>query len=158
MSRRYPTAELYNEQERDFYARPRNERNYDELDIDITREREQRRPARADTVVSEARRPARREPDFLRDDYGRTDAGALVVQQRDQEVERDRGRDNYSQVGSRRGGPPRPPAYVTKDELIIREHSRDNFSDTGRSRRGGRDRADREDDARSEVRLSLIHI
>lgn len=126
-SRRYPAAEVYEERERNFYDRPRAERNYEELDIDIQRARY---PVaeRAETVVSDARRP--RQPDFLREDYGRTEAGALVVQERQR-----------SEVGSRRG-PPGPPARLVKDEMVIRE--RDNFSDS-RSRRRGPERVDREE-------------
>lgn len=108
MSRRYPTAELYEERERDFYARPRQERNYDELDIDISRTRY---PERAETVVSERQRPGR-QPDFLRDDYGRTNAGPLVLA---------RDRDDYSEVRSRRGP---PPERMEKEELVIRERDR----------------------------------
>jgi hypothetical protein len=37
MSRRYPTAELYEERERDFYRNGRSDRNYEELDVELRR-------------------------------------------------------------------------------------------------------------------------
>lgn len=126
MSRRggYPTAELYEERERDFYARPRPERNYEDLDaeLEITRSRYEREPVRrpAETVVSD-RRSVRagpgRQPDFLREDYGRTTAGALVIREREREF------DEYSE----RGGPARtvrssrPETVVEKEKTVIEE-------------------------------------
>jgi hypothetical protein len=45
-SRRYPTAELYEERERDFYrGGNRSERNYEELDLELRRGTEPRRSA-----------------------------------------------------------------------------------------------------------------
>ncbi|KAK8219804.1 hypothetical protein M8818_000778 [Zalaria obscura] len=111
MSRRYPTADVYEERERDFYARPRGERNYEELDIDLQRARYTDR-APAETVVSDRRQA--RVPGFLRDDYGRTNAGPLVVRERAE-------RDEYSDTRSRRGP---PPERVERDELVIRERER----------------------------------
>ncbi|KAI7515752.1 hypothetical protein KC319_g23318, partial [Hortaea werneckii] len=87
MSRRgYPVADRYDERESDFYRRPRQDRNYDDIDIDIdiNREREARQsrapPApvkERDTVVSDRRteRPSPRMPDFMREDYGKSNAG-----------------------------------------------------------------------------------
>ncbi|KAL8905384.1 MAG: hypothetical protein Q9207_002668 [Kuettlingeria erythrocarpa] len=75
MSRRgYASSELYEQRERDrdyYPARDRGGRTveYDELDI------------------RERRRTSGREPDFLRDDYGRSAAGPLVV--RDDKRERE---------------------------------------------------------------------
>ena len=38
MSRRgYPVADRYDERESDFYRRPRQDRNYDDIDIDVSR-------------------------------------------------------------------------------------------------------------------------
>lgn len=37
MSRRgYPVADRYDERESDFYRRPRQDRNYDDIDIDVS--------------------------------------------------------------------------------------------------------------------------
>ncbi|KAG9699622.1 hypothetical protein KCU95_g1481, partial [Aureobasidium melanogenum] len=113
MSRRYPVADVYDDRERDPYARPRPARNYDDIEVDINRTRYADRP---ETVVSD-RRSTRgpKLPDFLQDDYGRTNAGPLVVKNR--EV------DEYDYVArrevdtmSRRGG-----ERVERDELVIRD-------------------------------------
>jgi hypothetical protein len=65
MSRRYPTAERYEELEQDYYRDDRrSHRDYQEIDVDITRGGRDR------------------ELDFLREDYGRnTTAGPLVVRE-----------------------------------------------------------------------------
>jgi len=83
MSRRYPTAELYEERERDFYRNGRSDRNYDELDVELRRG---------------AAGPRSSAPDFFREDYNRPTAGPLVVRGRDE--------DNISRAGPRshRGG------------------------------------------------------
>ncbi|OCK85266.1 hypothetical protein K432DRAFT_287153 [Lepidopterella palustris CBS 459.81] len=66
MSRRYPTAELYEERQRDFYRNGnRSDRSYDELDLEISQGN-----------------PRRSAPDFLREDYGRIAAGPLAVRER----------------------------------------------------------------------------
>ncbi|KAF2423756.1 hypothetical protein EJ08DRAFT_652516 [Tothia fuscella] len=100
MSRRYPVADVYEERESDVYRNGRRAttREYEELDVDITRSRQ---------------------PDFLREDYGRTTAGALVVAER-------RGVD--FERNSRRGSPTRSvhsvrprTREVEKEEIIIRE-------------------------------------
>ncbi|TKX27198.1 hypothetical protein C1H76_0492 [Elsinoe australis] len=140
MSRRYDD-ERYDERD---YHYERRERDYDgprprrvyEDEIDIERERVDRRPARATSVVSE-RRPAPRQPDFLREDYARTAAGPLVVRERESEkvkdYERAKGKSDISVVGSRRGGGP-PPDRVVKEDIIIKDRMRDDRSDAGRSR------------------------
>ncbi len=71
MSRRYPTAELYEERERDFYRNGRSDRNYEELDVELRR-------GGGD--------PRRSAPDFFREDYNRPPpAGPLVMRQREEE-------------------------------------------------------------------------
>ncbi|KAK3676896.1 hypothetical protein LTR78_003100 [Recurvomyces mirabilis] len=153
MSRRdYPTADRYEERESDFYRRPARERNYDELDIDITRERypESRAPGRRaeaavkerESVVSD-RRTERgpRQPDFLREDYGKSQAGPLVI--RREEV---REEDTFSRAPTRRRSQETvrsraPPERVEKEEIIIREQ-RDRAPPYPR---GERDFTERED-------------
>ncbi|KAL1310686.1 hypothetical protein AAFC00_000947 [Neodothiora populina] len=113
MSRRYPVADVYEDRERDFYARPRTERKYDDLEVDLTRST--RYPDRPATVLSDRRgeRPGRT-PDFLREDYGKTSAGQLVPVR----AERDDW-DTYS-----RRGPPERTERVERDELVVRERDR----------------------------------
>ena len=67
--------------ERDYYARE-SERDRDHRAP--VRERERERDYEQVDVV----RRREREPDFLRDDYGRTDAGPLVVKERERRVAR----------------------------------------------------------------------
>lgn len=77
-----------------------------------------------DTVISQGRRPGPRQPDFLREDYGRNpNAGPLVVRE-------ERREDDYvSRAPTRRRslesvrsrGPPGPPERVEKTELVFRE-------------------------------------
>ncbi|EMD60315.1 hypothetical protein GGP41_008309 [Bipolaris sorokiniana] len=115
MSRRYPTAELYEERERDFYRNGnRSDRNYDELDFELRRS----------GVGGDPRRSM---PDFLREDYNRPTAGPLVMRGRDD--------DSFSRSGPRsargfdddvrstRSRPP-PPASsvreVERDDITIR--------------------------------------
>jgi len=74
MSRR--GGQVYEERERDYYSREparaqTREREYEEVDTYIRREREPERGSR---------------PEFLREDYGRPDPGPLVVRERDTEV------------------------------------------------------------------------
>ncbi|EON65735.1 hypothetical protein W97_04974 [Coniosporium apollinis CBS 100218] len=90
-ARRYPTAELYDERQRDFYRGARSERDYDELDIELSH-------GRPDY--------GRRQPEFLREDYGRTAAGPLVPF---------RGREADERPPSRA-----PRREVETDEIIIR--------------------------------------
>ncbi|KAK4542507.1 hypothetical protein LTR36_006759 [Oleoguttula mirabilis] len=153
MSRRdYPVADRYEERESEFYRRPRRERNYDELDvdIDITRERErypESRVSRAprvetqvkerDSVVGE-RRTERgpRQPDFLREDYGKSaTAGALVIREERREE------DVYSRAPTRRRSmetvKSRAPDRVEEDKLVIRERVREREPPYPRSERGG---------------------
>ncbi|KAH7081397.1 hypothetical protein BKA63DRAFT_561942 [Paraphoma chrysanthemicola] len=118
MSRRYPTAELYEERERDFYrGNNRTSRNYEELDVEL------RRGAGAD--------PRRSAPDFLHDDYNRPTAGPMVVRGRDE--------DTFSRAGPRssRGGfdddtrsvrssrAPPPPSSVRDLDPPARRGTRD---------------------------------
>ncbi|KAF9701020.1 hypothetical protein EKO04_000975 [Ascochyta lentis] len=126
MSRRYPTAELYEERERDFYRNGnRSDRNYEELDIELRRGSDPRRSA----------------PDFFRDD--RPTAGPMVLRGRERDD------DSFSRAPppprSHRGGfdddnisirsrPPPPPSTVREreiDDITLRR------SDTGG--RGRRD-------------------
>jgi hypothetical protein len=106
MSRRYADYE-----ERD-YVRSR----YDEPELEI---RETRRPAA--TVLSDRRteRPGR-QPDFLREDYGKSHAGPLVIREKEREEEwrpAPRRRSNETMRS-------RHPADVER-EIIIRERERD---------------------------------
>lgn len=117
MSRRY------DDRDGDYYppARPR-ERNYDELDIDI-RERTTRAP-RADTVLTD-RRSERgpRQPDFLREDYGKnSQAGALVVREERKEEFREKDR-RLPYPSSERGGD-REEEIIFRDQVRSRAPSR----------------------------------
>lgn len=105
MSRRYPTAELYEARERDFYRNGnQSNRNYDDLD------------------------PRRSAPDFfLNDDYNRSTAGALVVRdRREEEVSRGpvRRREVEHDALVIRGGRPAPPPPAS----TIRDFERDDIS------------------------------
>ncbi|KAF2155773.1 hypothetical protein K461DRAFT_290771 [Myriangium duriaei CBS 260.36] len=154
MSRRY--VDRYEERDRDYYDRRAPRGGYDEVDIEIDRERYDRRPARPASVVEERYR-APRQPDFLREDYGRDAAGPLVIRESEKvkEYQRDKGRTDMSVVGSRRGGSP-PEERITKEDIIIKERfrDRDNVSESGRSRksRAPREREEVIDDRRSEIR------
>ncbi|KAK3715127.1 hypothetical protein LTR37_007337 [Vermiconidia calcicola] len=130
------------------FQRPPRGGNYDELDIDINRTSydgparsryEAPQPSRragaavkerdADTVMSRRTERGPRQPDFLREDYGRNDtAGALVV--------RDQGRDEDDYVSRaptrrrsmesvRSRAPPARTERVEKDEFVFRERERD---------------------------------
>lgn len=108
-SRRYPTAEVYEERERDFYrGGRRGTREYEELDVDISR--------------------GRGAPDFLRDDFGRNaTAGPLIVREppppRTREVEREEiiiTRDERDRARP----PPRRPRSVEREEFEIRRGDR----------------------------------
>jgi len=116
MSRRYPTAELYEERERDFYRNGnRSDRNYEELDLELRRGADPRRSA----------------PDFFREDYNRPTAGPLVVRGREE--------DTFSRAPPRshRGGfdddvrsvrssrPPPPPSSIRDHEAPSRRGTRD---------------------------------
>lgn len=130
MSRHYPTADYYDERATDFYARPRTERNYDELDVDIRETTSRRAPAQ--TVLSDRRaevdrrteRPVR-QPDFLREDYGKSSqAGQLVVREDRREE------DVYSRAPTRRRSletvrSRAPPKEVEEREIVIRERDRE---------------------------------
>ncbi|KAK5115678.1 hypothetical protein LTR62_000767 [Meristemomyces frigidus] len=149
MSRReFPVADRYEERETDFYRRPARDRDYEELDIDITRARypESRGGGggrRAETVVKERetevsdRRTERgpRQPDFLREDYGKSQAGQLVI--RREEI---REEDTFSRAPARRRSQETvrsraPPERIEKEEVIIRERERDRGPPYPRSER-----------------------
>ncbi|KAF2201160.1 hypothetical protein GQ43DRAFT_46208 [Delitschia confertaspora ATCC 74209] len=105
MSRRYPTAELYEERQRDFYRNGnRSDRSYDDLD------------------------PRRSAPDFfLREDYDRpsSNAGPLVVRERREESVKGppsrRGREVEEDTLVIRGGRPEPRLREREiDDISIR--------------------------------------
>lgn len=95
MSRRYPTAELYEERERDFYRNGRSDRNYEELDVELRR-----------GVGGDPRRSA---PDFFRDDHRGSTAGALALRPRD-DARSHRGGFDEDVRSVRSSRPPPPPA------------------------------------------------
>lgn len=124
MSRRYPTAELYDERQRDFYGNgSRSSRNYDDIDGELSRPPNDYR---------------RGQPDFLRNDYGRTSAGPLVVRdhQRPSEdhgprapppprsVRGDVDRDDFSYRDRRASAKPRDSDFE-REEIIYRREERD---------------------------------
>ncbi|KAL1616433.1 hypothetical protein SLS56_011407 [Neofusicoccum ribis] len=99
--RAYPTAEFYDEREREFYggSARRSQRDFGEFEQDIRGPR-----------TEYSRRPGP-QPDFLREEYGRTSAGPLVVS------ERRTVRDDWSPP------PPKPRKEVEREEIIIRDRS-----------------------------------
>lgn len=146
MSRRY--TDRY--EERDYYERPSRRRDYEEVDIEVDRERFERRPSRA--AVLEERYRSSRQPDFLREDYGRDAAGPLVVRETEKvkEIQRDRGRTDMSAAGSRRG---ESVERVTKEEVVIKDRVRDDDILEERRPRRARDREEIiVDDRRLEAR------
>ena len=128
--------------ERSDYRRrgPRTERDYYEDDIDIRSRYDGPAPSRrAETAVREkdetvvsGRRAERgpRQPDFLRDDYGKSSqAGELVVRERREEREDDyvsRAPTRRRSLESVRSRPPPARSEVDKEEFIFRERDRDN--------------------------------
>ncbi|KAJ4356790.1 uncharacterized protein N0V89_004826 [Didymosphaeria variabile] len=112
MSRRYPTAELYEERQRDFYRNGgRSDRSYDELDIELRRGGDPRRSV----------------PDFLHQDYDRrSNAGQMVVRERREEdfdTRSRRGREVEEDTVMVRSGRPGPPSSVRgteRDDISIR--------------------------------------
>ncbi|KAI8938288.1 hypothetical protein NX059_005946 [Plenodomus lindquistii] len=111
-SRRYPTAELYEERERDFYRNGnRSERNYDELDFEL------RRGATGGPRASA--------PDFFREDYNRPSSGQMVVRPRDDDFSRGpRSAHTFDDTRSMRSArPPPPPASVRERDDITIRHS-----------------------------------
>lgn len=127
MSRR--ETDRYDDRQTDYYRRGgRTER--EDVDYRATRyEYEGQGPSRrnetvvkereSDTVISQGRRGPR-QPDFLREDYGRNDnAGQLVI--------REETRDEDEYVGRRGGGRSRANTQnerVEREEVIRRERSR----------------------------------
>ncbi|KAH9861640.1 hypothetical protein J1614_011392 [Plenodomus biglobosus] len=111
-SRRYPTAELYEERERDFYRNGgRSERNYDELDFELRR--------------GAAGNPRSSAPDFFREDYNRPSSGQMVVRSREDEFTRGpRSAHTFDDTRSMRSArPPPPPASVRERDDISIRHS-----------------------------------
>lgn len=175
MSRRYD--DRY-EDRSNLSRRPRGG-DYDEVDVNIRESRNdgpaparydpppQRRAAETmvreretDTVISQGRRTERgaRQPDFLREDYGRTDAGPLVVRE-DRVVEDDYvsrappRRRSMESMRSRRPPPPRSERVVDQEEIYIRDRERDNagppYPRSERGSFGERDEVTYRDRARS---------
>lgn len=110
MSRRYPTAELYEERQRDFYRNGhRSDRSYEELDLEISHGN-----------------PRRSAPDFFRDDLSRPNAGPLVVRERREEEARGppRRREVEEDTLVIRGGRPGPPSSH-RDDISIRHSERE---------------------------------
>jgi len=121
-SRRYPTAELYEERQRDFYRNGnRSERTYDELDLEVSRN------------------PRRSVPDFLHEDWGRTSAGPLVVRDRvTEEIKGPRRREVEENTLVVRGGRREPrEREVDRDDITIRRRE-----SRHRPREGNRDETD----------------
>lgn len=110
-SRRYPTAELYEERQRETYRNGnRGERTYDEFDLDISQGN-----------------PRRSAPDFLREDFGRTSAGPLVLRDRvTEEIKSPRRREVEEDTLVIRGGrrEPREREVDREDVSIRRRESR----------------------------------
>ncbi|KKY19695.1 hypothetical protein UCDDS831_g05354 [Diplodia seriata] len=116
--RAYPTAELYDERERDYYGGGRrSQRDYEELDAEIRRPRSE----------FGGRRPGP-QPEFLREDYGRTAAGPLVVSDRRTVRE-----DDWSPP------PPKPRKDIERDEIIIRDSRKSERPPPSRSSQADRD-------------------
>lgn len=147
MSRRGypPVADRYDDREQDYYRRPRG--NYDDVDIDIDIDR-QRAPARPATVLSD-RRAERgpRQPDFLREDYGRNpNQGPLVVRGREHDD------DAYSRAPTRSGRRNSmetvrsPPPGAMEKELVYRDRQQEYRAPYPRSEMGRRHEDDRKDD------------
>ncbi|KAF2759056.1 hypothetical protein EJ05DRAFT_485134 [Pseudovirgaria hyperparasitica] len=135
MSRRYPTAELYEERQKDFYRDShggRSQRSYDELDVEL------RESSRRDYGGD----PRRSQPDFLREDYGRTTAGPLTIRKshtedfdarsrassakprpREHDVDREEIiiRNERRPSGRERGPPPPRETDVEREEIVFRE-------------------------------------
>ena len=115
MSRRYPTAELYEERQRDFYRNGRSDRSYDELDLEL------RRSGGGD--------PRRSVPDFLHEDYDRRSgagAGQMVVRERREEDYDTRSRrsreveNDTLVIRGGRGGATSVRDYDTRSEATTR--------------------------------------
>ncbi|KAF2803343.1 uncharacterized protein BDZ99DRAFT_171099 [Mytilinidion resinicola] len=108
-ARRYPTAELYEERQR-YGNGGRSVASYDDIDIDVQRGN-----------------PRRSAPDFLREDYGRTSAGPLVV--RDRHTEEVRGPPRRREVEEDtlviRGGRGPPSREIERDDVTIRREERE---------------------------------
>ena len=137
--RSYPTAEVYEDRERDYYSssgRRRPTREHDDVEVDVRTDH------------------ARRQPEFLREDYGRTsNAGPMVLREDRYEDDHRRRKpyNDYEQeelvIRSRRPEPERsrgPPSRYERDDIEIDRET------TTRSHRGGREREDVELDVRRD--------
>ena len=152
MSRRdYGPPDGYDDRRSNVSRRPRTERNYEEADIDTRSRYDGPAPSRydqpppqrrgetvfkereTDTVVTQGQRTERRgprQPDFLREDYGRnSNAGQLVVRDTREEEEdyparAPSRRRSMETVRSSRPPPPRSER-VERDEFVFRETERD---------------------------------
>ncbi|KAK4692169.1 hypothetical protein P7C71_g4981, partial [Lecanoromycetidae sp. Uapishka_2] len=124
MSRRgYPSSEIYEERERDYYEPSshgrRTGRTVYEEDIEIHKGRRAPEP--------------RGEPEFLREDYGRREAGPLVVREEVRERSRERpkrrGREvEETDVVIKRGGRDSPRVKekeVDETDIIVRRGERE---------------------------------
>lgn len=128
----------YEDRRTNVSRRPRPEREYDEVDIDVrsrydgpSRYDAPPQARRNETIFKERETDTRRgprQPDFLREDYGRNpDAGELVVRERREED------DYYARAPSRRRSmesvrsrpPPPRTERVEKDEFVFRERERE---------------------------------
>ncbi|KAI9832133.1 MAG: hypothetical protein M1819_004484 [Sarea resinae] len=114
MSRRYPVSEIYEERERDYYPERRG-REYDEVDV-VRRRTPSRRP----------------EPEFLREDYGRTSAGPLVLRERKteefsgrREKPKERDYEKEEVIIRPRERERERPREVEKEEFIFRPRERE---------------------------------
>jgi len=106
--RGYPTAEIYEEREREFYGGGRRPyvQEYEELDVDISR--------------------GQRMPDYLREGYGRTSAGPLVMRERAPQAPPPPA--EIARVSRSRRPAPRDYGqdYVEEEELLVTRKSRRN--------------------------------
>jgi hypothetical protein len=96
-------GERYYEEEIEYRSRPAPHRERERERVVIVKEREEF--------------PHRDVPEFLREDYGRTSAGPLVLRERETED------FEYAPKPRRRSPSPEPEPKVSREEIIIRKHS-----------------------------------
>lgn len=167
MSRR--EYDRYDDRQSETYRRGgRNERDSEEVDYRRSRyefdgpappqQRTQTQVKETDTVITQGNRTERgpRQPDFLREDYGRNDtSGQLVV--RDDRREQD---EYVSRSGGRSRGPPQNER-VEKEDIVFRERERSRGPPYPRSDVGDNDIVFRErtrsrpPPAREEIDISI---
>jgi hypothetical protein len=124
--RGYPTADVYEERERDFYSGSRRNyvQQYEELDAEIS--------------------TGQRLPDYMNDSYGRTNAGPLVMRERGPQPRSPPSAEPVRSSRSRREAQaPRDYGqdYEVEEQLLVRHKSkrnknRDNGSSDGASNNG----------------------